>query len=255
MTDVKIYRPGLNSWARMFRSEATMVARDYAGLIIPLGLPLLILVTQAAVMSGTDEILPSGHSVLGAYILPIVFVMVLATVGIINMPSFLATYRKTGVLKQLSVTPASPLMLMCTQMLVGLAQMAVGLALAYAVAAAFFDAGVPGRPATVLAVILMTAAAMMALGMIVASISPSPNSAVAVGFVLFFLFGAVGGMFGPIEFPGVLGTIADWLPVGAAVDGLQNAWIGESIEPRTWISLAATTALGVVISLSLFRWE
>lgn len=251
----KPYRPGFPAWRSMFVAESKMVVRDTAGLIVPLGLPLLILVFQGMMIPDSGENLPSGHSVMGVYALPIVFTMVVATVGMMNMPSFLATYRRNGILKQLSVTPASPMMVLISQMLVGITQILIGMVAAYAVAQLLFGVGVPDRPLVFLAILAAATCAMFAVGMIVASIAPTPNSAVAMGLLAFFVIGALGGMFGPVELPGILDTIGSWLPFGAAVDGLQNAWIGESVEPRTWISLAGTTVLGVVISLSLFRWE
>lgn len=251
----KPYRPGFRAWRTMFVAESKMVVRDTAGLIVPLGLPLLILVLQGLMIPEAGVNLPSGHSIMGVYALPIVFTMVVATVGMINVPSFLATYRKNGILKQLSVTPASPMMVLISQLLVGVAKIIVGMIAAYVVAQMMYGVGTPDHLLTFLAVLGATTFAMFSVGMIVSSISPTPNSAIAIGLVAFFAIGALGGMFGPVELPGILDTIGSWLPFGAAVDGLQAAWLGESVEARTWLGLGATTGLGVLVSAALFRWE
>lgn len=46
------------------------------------------------------------------FVLPLVLIMVIATIGVVNMPSFLAYYRRAGILRRLAVTPASPVMVL-----------------------------------------------------------------------------------------------------------------------------------------------
>ena len=55
-----------------------MVIRDTAGLIIPLGLPLFILVMQAISIEDTDAEVAPGATVLDVYVLPVVLTMVVA---------------------------------------------------------------------------------------------------------------------------------------------------------------------------------
>ena len=86
--------------------EARMVARDTAGLIVPLGLPLLILFTSA--FTAGDEVIANGMTALDLFVLPLVMVVVIASIGIINMPSFLAYYRRSGILRRVAVAPRSP---------------------------------------------------------------------------------------------------------------------------------------------------
>lgn len=190
MIEVTTRRPGVRSWLALIRCEAKMVARDTSGLMVPLGLPLLILVMNAAAASERE--VAGGRSALEVSVLPLVFSIVLALIGIVNMPSFLAYYRRTGVLRRLAVTPASPAMVLVAQMVVSLAQATIGVALAYAVAVAGFGARPPARAGVALAVVGLAVAAMYGLGMIVASVAPTPNSAVAIGLVAFFALGASG---------------------------------------------------------------
>ncbi len=118
-----------------------MVARDTAGLVVPIGLPLLILVMSAS--SASTEEVANGRTVLDVFVLPLVFTIIIASIGVINMPSFLAYYRRTGILRRLSVTPASPAMVLVAQVVVSVLQTLVGLGVAIVVATAFFDASPP----------------------------------------------------------------------------------------------------------------
>lgn len=118
-----------------------------------------------------------------------------------------------------------------------------------------FDAGPPTDPLTALGVIGLTIVAMYSLGMVLASLAPSPNAAVACGFVLFLGFGALGGMFGdPRALPEPLVSIGAWLPFGAAVRALGAAWIGAPIPTESLLSLGGCTILGIVVSTLVFRW-
>ncbi|QNG20265.1 ABC transporter permease [Rhodococcus triatomae] len=248
--------PGPKAWAALTLAETKMVVRDTAGLVIPLGLPLLILVMNG-MGAGSDEVDgTSGMTVLDLYVMPLVLVMVVATIGVVNMPSFLSYYRKTGVLRRLAVTPANPAMVLVAQVLTSIAQTAIGVGLAVVVAMTVFDANLPRSPFVALGVFALTAAAMYAIGMTVAAIAPSGNASIAIGLVTFFAMGAVGGLFGPAgNLPDPLARVGEVLPFGAAVQALGDAWAGDTPEAGHLASLVTTVVVGALLSARFFRWD
>ncbi|GAB2497636.1 ABC transporter permease [Promicromonospora xylanilytica] len=253
-TVIETRRPGARAWLTLVVCEAKMVARDTSGLVVPIVLPLLILVMSAR--AAGDQVVAGGLTALEAYVLPLVLTMVLATIGIINMPSFLAYYRRTGILRRLAVTPASPAMVLVAQVVVSVLQALVGLAGALAVAFLAFGARPPVHLGTAVAVYALAMAAMYAVGMIVAAVAPTPNSAVAIGLITFFALGALGGMFGgPGSLPDGVAAVGERLPFGAAVAALSAAWVGAGADPLHLISLAVATLVGVVTASLLFRWD
>ncbi|MFI2485509.1 ABC transporter permease [Promicromonospora kroppenstedtii] len=253
-THVTAHRPGPRAWLTLVVCETKMVARDTAGLVVPLGLPLLILVTSA--QAAGDQEVVAGFSALEAYVLPLVLTMVIATIGVINMPSFLAYYRRSGILRRLAVTPASPAMVLVAQVIVSVLQTLLGLALALTVAFLGFGASPPANLGTAIGVYVLAMAAMYAVGMIVAAVAPTPNSAVAIGLVGFFALGALGGMFGgPGSLPEPLAELGERLPFGAAVQALAAAWVGAPVEAAHLVGLGVTVVVGSVTAGLLFRWE
>lgn len=255
-TTIHARRPGPKAWWKLIQAEARMTARDTAGLIVPLGLPLLILVMQAISFEDLGQEVAPDVTVLDYYLLPVVMTMVVTTIAVINMPSFLATYRKTKLLRRLAVTPASPSMVLGAQFVVSFLQVLLGIGVAFAVAMMFFNANLPQNLLSAVAVLLAACAAMYGVGMIVASIAPTPNSSVAIGLIFFFGLAALGGMFGPVEnLPETLAEIAGWLPFAAAVEAFQSAWLGEAVDAQNWIVLGATAMLGGGVAGALFRWE
>ncbi len=252
--DIQPYRPGMSALMALVRAEARMVMRDTGGLVVPLGLPLLILVMQG--MSITDRTLPDGRHIIDAYVLPVVALIVIATIGVINMPSFLAMYRRGGVLARLQVTPVSPMLVLIAQVIVSLLQTLVGITIAFAVAITFYDASLPSAPLVSAGVFLLVAAAMYSIGMMVAAVSPTPNSSVAIGLVVFFAMAAIGGMFGPVEnLPDTVARIGSALPFGAGVEAFSAAWNGDLPAARSVIALGVAVVVPSAVAARWFRWS
>lgn len=244
----------MKATATLIRSEAKMVVREPSDLLIPLGLPLLILIMWGFQTQNAPPI-AGDHSVLDIIGLPVAFTTTVALIGFINMPTLLTTYRKSGMLRRLALTPVSPLRILGSQVAVSLAQASIGIALAYTVGVIAFDAGPPVNLLAALGVIGLTALAMYSIGMILASLAPSPSAALACGFVLFLGFGALGGMFGGSDaLPSTLATLGGYLPFGASVEALGAAWVGADIPIENLISLGASAVAGIVISACTFRW-
>lgn len=243
------------AWGQLVLTEVRMVCRDTAGMVVPLGLPLLLLVMWG--FSGAEAELPGtgGLTAFDVFGVPVALMVVLATIGVINMPSFLATYRRTGVLKRLSVTPVHPGMVMLAQVVTSLAQTALGVVLALVVGRLAFGLTAPRDLAAAVGVLLLATAALFAVGLLVAAVSPTPGSSVAIGMVVFFALGAVGGMFGPTDvLPGAMAAAGEVTPFGAGLQGLQAAWLGEPLPVRSMVSLALTAVVSSVLAARLFRW-
>ncbi|ANY08525.1 ABC transporter permease [Pseudonocardia sp. HH130630-07] len=236
-------------WLALVGAETRMVARDTAGLVVPLALPLLILtmVGFAALGDGT------ALEVTG---LPLAIATVLGLVGIVNVPSFLATYRRSGVLRRLGVTPAGPVPVLVAQAVVGFGQVLAGAGLALVVAVAGFGAGLPAAPWTAAGGLLLATAAFFGLGALVAALARTANAAIAAGLVLFLGTGALGGMFGdPAALPGPLADAGRVLPFGATVQLLGAAWQGVPPGVAPVLGLLGTAVLAGLGAVRWFRWD
>lgn len=254
-SEIAVHRPGPRAWAALVAAECRMVVRDTAGLVVPIGLPLLILVMNA-INQDADQTLPGGRTVLDVYVLPLVLTVILATIGVVNMPSFLAYYRRTGVLRRLAVTPTHPAMVLAAQVVTSILQAAVGVGLALTVAVVAFGARLPQRPGRAVAVLALATLALYAVGMLVAAVAPSGNASVAIGLTAFFAMGATGGLFGPTQnLPEQVRVVGEALPFGASVHALGAAWSGVAPQPRHLIALAVATVLSTLVAARFFRWQ
>jgi ABC-2 type transport system permease protein len=154
----------MKAWRLLIVAELKVVIRDTAGLVIPLGRPMLILVMNALNMPA---------DVLARHVLPLVLTIVIATVGMVNTPSFLATYRRTGVLRRLAVTPVHPSAVLGAQLVAGSLQVLTGVLLAAVIAVAGSGAAFPATLWLTVAVILLATVAMLAIGLVVAALAPT----------------------------------------------------------------------------------
>lgn len=247
-------RPGRAAWAQLLLAEARSVARDTSGLLVPIGLPVLILAMNGLSEDGS-QVLPNGATVMDAFVVPLALTMVVALVGVVNMPSFLAAYRRYGILRRLAVTPVRPVMVLVAQMAVSLAQVLLGVALALALGAAVFGVGAPASPGWALLVGALVLLAMYGVGVLIAAVAPTVNAAVALGLVAFFLMLAVGGAFGPMErLPDVLGLVGERLPFGAGTLALSAAWVGERPQDLHLVVLGGWGVVTGGLAARLFRW-
>lgn len=254
--DVAPARPGPDAWLHLVLAEVRMVVRDTAGLLIPIGLPALILLANGAGASGETVAGTGGLTVLEVYVVPLVLVMVMTLIGVVNMPSFLAGYRKYGVLRRLGVTPVNPLMVLAAQVVTSVLQTVVGVALALGLATIAFGMRAPQDLPAAIGAIVLVALAMYAVGMLVAAVAPSVNAAVAIGLGAFFAMGAAGGMFGSADsLPPPVARVGETLPFGAGVRMVRDAWVGEAVDPLHLTTLVAAVAIGVTGSALWFRWD
>lgn len=181
--------------------------------------------------------------------------MVVALVGVVNMPSFLAAYRKYGVLKRLAVTPARPVTILLAQVVVSLVQVLIGVALMMAVGMASFGVSLPGSLGWALPAGVLLVAAMYAVGLLIAATAPTVNAGLAMGLGAFFLMLALGGGFGPSEnLPDVLRQAGELLPYGAGNSALSAAWTGAAPAVRDLGVLGAWAVVGGGLAGRFFRW-
>jgi ABC-2 type transport system permease protein len=183
-----------------------------------------------------------------------IIVIVIATVGVVNMPSFLATYRKTGVLRRLAVTPLHPAAVLAAQGVAGMIQTAFGVALAVLIAV-LAGAPWPAAPWLTVAALVLATVALFAVGLVVAALAPTVNSALTIGLLAFFGMSSIGGMFGPVDhLPAGVSAVGEALPFGAAVHAVVDTWNGDSVPVANLISLGVCTVVCGLIAVRWFRW-
>ena len=174
-------------------------------------------------------------------------------------------YRQYGIFRRYRVTPMPSYMVVISTLAVGAAAIVASLIVMFAVGWIVFNIRFAGNVGMIALAILMSYVMFGAVGMIVSSRVRNIRTALGLGFVLFAPMFVLSGSFGPREeFPAVLRSIGDWLPLTHSYDLLTYLWLGATWEVETtigvpiWASfvyLSVVSLACIALSVRLFRWD
>ena len=180
--------------------------------------------------------------------------LVLAMLALQFTPAVLANYREKGILRRMSATPVPPRKLLAAQLATSLLVALVAVGLLLAVARVLFAVPVPHAGFAV--ALVLTAAAVFAIGLLIAALAPSGKAGNAIGTVLFFPVMFFAGLWVPREaMPATLRRIGDFTPLGAGEQALHDAATGAWPHPGQVAVLAAYVVVCGLAAARLFRWE
>jgi ABC-2 type transport system permease protein len=247
----------MSAITKLTRMEARLFLREPIGLFFGLFFPSLLLLGLGSLFPGFDERVPElgGLRAIDIYA-PVAIAFGLAMLGIGTFPATLATYREAGILRRLRTTPLHPARLLRAQMSVQFAVEVVAAAAVITTAAAVFDVPLPREPVWFVLSFVLTAVAMAVTGLLIGSVSPTSQSAVAIGMAVYFPLLFFAGLWIPRELMSeTLQTMSDFTPLGAAVQAMTDAWYG-----TTPSLLHLGVILGYILivgfaAVRFFRWE
>lgn len=138
----------------------------------------------------------------------------------------------------------------------GAVTIALGGAIAAAIALLLLDVRPPASPLTLLLATTLSLLALFAVGGIVAGRAGSARGANGVGVLLFFLCLHFAGLWtpGPLM-PELVRTLTALTPFGAASQSVSAAWFGGEFPLLQLVALAAWSAGAGVVAVRTFRWR
>jgi ABC-2 type transport system permease protein len=177
--------------------------------------------------------------------------------GLMGLPLTLSDYRHRKVLKRIRVTPASPALLLFSQIVVQCGYVAVSSGMVFLVGALAFGLRV-ASPGAFALYFLLTAASTFGIGLVIASLCPNMKVANAVASIAYFPTIFLSGATIPFEIlPRGLQAAVQALPATQGILLLKGAVTGsprgEVLIPI--IVLTAIAALSYSIAIRFFRWE
>jgi ABC-2 type transport system permease protein len=196
-----------------------------------------------------------GLRVIDVYV-PITIAFVLVMLALSVLPTTLATYRERGILRRLATTPVRPIALLVAQMATSLLTALLTVGLVLAVARIAFGVELPKQPVAFVLTLFLGAAAVFAMGLVLAAVAPSAKAAQGIGTLLFFPTLFFAGLWVPIQaMPAALQRISDLTPLGATVQALQAASGGAWPRPLHLAVMAAYVVLLGLVAARTFRWQ
>jgi ABC-2 type transport system permease protein len=247
----------MSATTKLTRMEGRLFLREPVALFFGLIFPALLLLGLGSLFPGFDEPAPElgGGRFIDVYA-PVAIVFGLAMLGVGTFPATLATYRELGILRRLRTTPLHPARLLWAQMLVQFSVAVVATAAVVIVATVVFAVPIPGQPIWFALSFILTAVAMAVTGLLIGSVAPTSQSAIAIGMAVYFPMLFFAGLWIPRELMSeTLQTISDFTPLGAAVEALTDAWFGTTPDLLPLgIMLGYILVVGFA-AVRFFRWE
>lgn len=244
------------SLLRLTATETRLFFREPISVLFAFALPPILLIVLGAIPAfrEPDDDL-GGLRVIDMYT-PIVVAMAITMLALTNLPQQFATYREKGVLRRMRTTPVTPAVLLGAHLLMCTITSVVTTLVVLAIARLVFDVSLPSRPPTYLAAYVLTALAMFAIGLLVASLAPSGTSASAIGLVLLFPILFFAGLWIPRDSMNeALLTVSDLTPLGAGVQSLQDATAGDWPQLLHVAVMLGWTVVAGGLAARYFRWE
>jgi len=239
---------------KVIQVEAKLFLREGTSVVFAVLFPTILLLVLGAIPAlRTPDPKFGGLRFVDGYAGTLV-VITLAFLGLQRLPTTVATYRERGVLRRLGTTPMHPGKLLAAQLLVNLLAAVVSVVLVVGVGKAVFDIALPHSPFGFLAAVLLGAAALFALGLVIAALAPSAKAAAGWATLAFMLIMFFSGAYLPrFLLPDVLNTIGQYLPPGVAA--LQDSWIGTAPSLLHLAIMTLIALLAGTVAAKTFRWE
>ncbi|WP_312180174.1 ABC transporter permease [Arthrobacter sp.] len=243
--------------AALLATESRLFLRNPVALFMALGFPAALLLLQGLLIPGTRTPLdgPGSLSALDFFV-PMALCVVVASVGLTNLPSTLGGYRQMGLFRRLGATPAGAHRILTAQLAVSTASLLAGAGVATGIAVWALGAAPPQLPFAALAVFLLAALQMLALGALVGARAKSAQTANGAGTLLLFASLFFAGVWtpGPLM-PEPFASLAGFTPLGAAAQSLTASWYGQPPDPLQLGVMAAWTGACALFAVRLFRWR
>jgi ABC-2 type transport system permease protein len=243
-----------NAWRRLLKTEATLLLREPMLIFWAIVFPLILTVAMGVAGDRHDKHL-GGLSLVDVYV-PVSMAMVITILAVTALPVILASYREKGVLRRMSTTPMRPAALLAADAAVNVSMMVVAMTVIAIVARFAFGVHLPTQGFGFGLTLLLTAAAMMSLGALVASVAPTTRIAQALGTLLFFPMMFFAGLWVPRQqMSNGLRHVSDFTPLGAATAAIQDTMHGHWPAAAHLAVLAVYAVLLAFAASRLFRWE
>ena len=244
------------AFGKIVRNEARLAWRLPAGLIFGVAVPLLLVIVFGEIPSMHQPQASMGGLTLFPVYVPIIIAMAIAILGLISLPAALVSYRDQGILRRLSTTPVPPSWVLAGQLVINFCIAMTSLLIVIVVAIVAFGLDVPRNPGALVLSLVLSIAALFAIGLSIASAARSGVAARAIGAGAFYPLLFFAGMWYPRELmPIILQDISNITPLGASVEAMQYSMQGQFPPAEPLLVLAAYALLFAFIARRFFRWE
>jgi ABC-2 type transport system permease protein len=240
MTTTILARPELRDrpvrrWrvaVRLAGNELRLLLREPGALVGLIAFPAVTVLVLAGVFGSAPDpefggVVPSEHYVVG-YV-----GVVLASLGLVTLPSHLAAHRERGVLRRFRASGVGAGELVSSEVALGAVLGTLAASIVLVVGGVVYGVSAPADPLAVGAWFVAGLACFIAIGCALGSLLRSSRAATALGNLLFVPMFLLGGGGPPRDvMTGPMQTVSDVLPLSHIIGGLRQSWLGRTDDPH-----------------------
>lgn len=241
---------------RLTVTETKLFFREPIVVFFALAFSPILLVVLGLIPGMREPIAALGDLTPIAVYTPVIVAMGVALFSLSGLAPLFATYRDKGILRRLRTTPVRPVTMLGAQLLMAGILSVATTALILTIGWLAFDIDPPRNVIGYLAGFFWLAAALFAIGLLIAALAPSATSASAVGTLVFFPLAFFAGLWLPrADMNGILLTISDFTPLGAGVQALHDATLGQWPQLLHLAVMVAWATIAGGFAVRYFLWE
>ena len=245
----------MKALTKMSLLEIKLFIREPLTVLFAFALPFIILFVMGGVFGNQSE--AGFYRGVGSmdYYVPAYIALVAASVGLISLPTHLASNRESGVLRRYRVSGLTTSTVLGSQVVVTFVVAGVSSLILSLVAFPVHDVAAPESVPLVLLGFLVTTGTFASIGLLLGAALPTARATQALGVLLWFVMLMIGGAGPPPEvLTGATGALGDWTPLRFTIEIMQDGWLGLDPGSSWWLALVLTITAGA-LSAWLLRWD
>lgn len=233
----------MKKWLAILEVESRLYLRNFFGFFFTFAFPVLMLVLYGSVYGNQPSAYFGGLGAMDVSV-PAYSAMIVGVTGLMAFPLTIAAYKEEKVYKRFDATPAGKGIVIAAQAAVNLGMTLAGFALLFLVGKAAYHIRISGSFCSIAAALLLSIAAIFALGFFFTAIAPTAKLSNLLCYVAYFVMIFLSGATMPKElFPEGVRRFAQFLPLTHAVNVLQASFRGAPFREYR----ASALVLGLVL--------
>jgi ABC-2 type transport system permease protein len=254
----------MRGYTAMARTEFRLFRREPLSVVFVLAFPIMMMVLLAEVFGNKQAdannvqngmLIWRGVTPANYYTAASVAVII-AALGLLSLPTALASYSERGILRRFHASSVSASILISAQVTLALITFVAGTLVMAVIARLAYHAMLPKDVLGVLVALGVGTAAFAAIGLLLATVIRTSRSALGIGLLLFFGLWLISGTAPPrAVLPAGLRDVGGVLPLAHLVTAVQNPWFGLGWSGTDLAVLGAYALAAGVPALWFFRWD
>lgn len=209
--------------------EAKLLLREPVTLVFTLGLPIVMELVMGGVFGNDPN--TGYYRGVGAmnFYMPAYVGLVIGALGLITLPTHIATYKERGVLRRFEASSIPRWTIIGAHAIVMAILAAIGSVFVVVLGTIVYDTRMPDSWLGVVGAFLLATAAFAMIGTLLGLAVPTARAAQGIGIMLWFVMLILGGAGPPPEaLPDSMNTVGSLTPLKHAIITLQDPWLSLS---------------------------